>query len=130
MYKHSNTQLRHTFTSHIWLLAGSALRVTFIIRNVTRENQHARELISAEKTSHKHNNKDLSRLLVTLTWHACKYKVHKLHHRHILKEGRPPPPPPPPPPPQVAYIPYISGTLGDTGVHRLKTEPIFIQDRT
>ena len=28
------------------------------------------------------------------------------------------------------YIPYISGTLGDTGVHRHKTEPIFIPDRT
>ena len=28
----------------------------------------------------------------------------------------------------MAYIPYISGTLGDTGVHRRKTEPIFIQD--
>ena len=22
---------------------------------------------------------------VTLTWHACKYKVHKLHQRYILK---------------------------------------------
>ena len=22
--------------------------------------------------------------MVTLTWHACKYKVHKLHHRYIL----------------------------------------------
>ena len=24
------------------------------------------------------------RPMVTLTWHACKYKVHKLHHRYIL----------------------------------------------
>ena len=23
---------------------------------------------------------------VTLTWHACKYNVHKLHQRYILKE--------------------------------------------
>ena len=23
--------------------------------------------------------------MVTLTWHACKYKVHKLHQRYILK---------------------------------------------
>ena len=22
---------------------------------------------------------------VTLTWHACKYKVHKLHQRYILR---------------------------------------------
>ena len=22
--------------------------------------------------------------MVTLTWHACKYKVHKLHQRYIL----------------------------------------------
>ena len=28
---------------------------------------------------------------------------------------------PPPPPPSGRYIPYISGTLGDTGVHRHKT---------
>ena len=32
--------------------------------------------------------------------------------------------------PTVAYIPYISGTLGDTGLYRHKTEPIFIQGRT
>ena len=24
--------------------------------------------------------------MVTLTWHVCKYKVHKLHQRYILKE--------------------------------------------
>ena len=30
------------------------------------------------------NNKDLSPT-VTLTWHANKYKVHKLHERYILK---------------------------------------------
>ena len=112
MYTHSNTHFRHTFASHISLLAGSALRVTFIIRKVTRENQHARELISAQKTSHKHNNEDLSRLLVALTWHACKYKVHKLHQRRILKKGCPP----------VAYI-YIyppfqahSATQVSTGI--------------
>ena len=23
--------------------------------------------------------------IVTLTWHACKYKVHKLHQRYILE---------------------------------------------
>ena len=28
------------------------------------------------------------------------------------------------------YIPSISGTLSDTGVHRHKTEPIFVQDQT
>ena len=25
---------------------------------------------------------------VTLTWHACKYKVHKLHQRYILKKSK------------------------------------------
>ena len=34
-------------------------------------------------TSHKHNNKSESPT-ITLTWHACKYKVHKLHERYIL----------------------------------------------
>ena len=43
---------------------------------------------------------------VTLIWHAYKYKVHKVHQRYIFKKGCPP----------VAYIPYISGTLGDTDV--------------
>ena len=38
-----------------------------------------------------------------------------------------PPTPLPPPPSPVAYIPSISGTLGDAGVHRHKTEPIFQQ---
>ena len=32
--------------------------------------------------------------------------------------------------PPVAYIPSISNTLGDTGVYRHTTEPVFIQDRT
>ena len=30
----------------------------------------------------------------------------------------------------IIIIPSISGTLGDTGVHRHKTEPILIPDRT
>jgi len=30
----------------------------------------------------------------------------------------------------MAYIPSISGTLSNTGMHRHKTEPIFIHDRT
>ena len=42
-----------------------------------------RELTSPRKTSHEHNNKDPSRLR-WLTWHASKYNVHKLHHRHIF----------------------------------------------
>ena len=55
--------------------------------------------------------------MVTLTWHAdaSKYKVHKPHQWYILKKGCPP----------VAYIPYISSTLGDTGVPRHKTETDF-----
>ena len=49
-------------------------------------NQHTRELISARNTKHKYNKKDLIKSpRVTLTWHACKYKVHKLHQRYILK---------------------------------------------
>ena len=42
------------------------------------------------------------------TWHASKYKVHKIHQKYILKKRMPP----------VAYIPSISGTLGDTHVYR------------
>ena len=32
--------------------------------------------------------------------------------------------------PQKAHVPSISSTLGDTGVYRCTTEPIFIQDPT
>ena len=54
------------------------------VKIILHQNQHTRELISTRKTSHKHSNKDLSRLRYTLTWHASKYKVHKLHQRYIL----------------------------------------------
>ena len=47
------------------------------------QNQHIRELISAQKTPHKHNNKDLS-CQWQLVWHTSKYKVNKLHQRYFL----------------------------------------------
>ena len=51
------------------------------------KNQHTRELISTWKNSHKHSNKDPppppQSPTVTLTWHANRYKVHKLHQRYI-----------------------------------------------
>ena len=40
----------------------------------------------ARKTSDKHNNKYLQSPTVTLTWHACKYKVHKLHQKYIIED--------------------------------------------
>ena len=46
------------------------------------QNQPTRELISTQKTSHRHS-KDLSPT-VTLPWHACKYKVCKLHQWCII----------------------------------------------
>ena len=52
---------------------------------------------------------------VTLTWHASKYKVHKLQQRYILQKGCL----------LIVYIPYISGTLGNTNVQRHNTEPSF-----
>ena len=48
------------------------------------------------------------------------YIIYKFHPKYILEKRIP----------QTAYILSISGALGDTGVHRHKTEPIFIQDRT
>ena len=41
--------------------------------------------MSAGNTQYKNNNKRLESPKVTLTWHARKYKVHKLHQSHILK---------------------------------------------
>ena len=83
------------------------------IRVRTGQLQYARNTILAESTPKGVNwrSKD-----VTQAQHACKYKVHKLHQRYILNKGCS----------QVAYIPYISDTLGDTGVHRHKTEPFFL----
>ena len=70
------------------------------------QNQQTRELISAQKKSHKHSNKD---------WYANKYKIHKLHQRYILKKGCPP---------SGTYtFHYITGTLIDTGEYRHKSEP-------
>ena len=54
---------------------------------------------------------------VTLTWHARKYKVHKLLQRYIVIKDDP-----------MAYFWYISGILGDKGVHRHKTALMFVQD--
>ena len=48
------------------------------------------------------------------------YIIYKFLPKYILEKRIP----------QTAYILSISGALGDTGVHRHKTEPIFIQDRT
>ena len=61
-----------------------------IIWNRTRprvpvQNQQTRELIGTWKTSHKRQQRHESPT-VTLTWHASKYKVHKLHQMYILVE--------------------------------------------
>ena len=59
---------------------------------------------------------------VILTWHASKYKVHKLHQRYILKRDASPPPPH-----LVARTPSISNTLGNTGVYKQKTNQFLIK---
>ena len=77
--------------------------------------------------SHKHKQQRPESPMVTLTWHVSEYKVHKLHHRYmyiyILKKAFP----------QwhiILIIPSILGTLSNIGVHRHKTEPVFIHDRS
>ena len=80
------------------------------------QNQQ-RELVSTRKTSHINTTTKTWAPTLTLTWHASKYKVHKLHQRHILKKGALR---------WYIYIPCVSGTLSNTGVCRHKTEPIFI----
>ena len=50
-------------------------------------NQRTRELICARKTSQQRRQQQRPQYpTVTLTWHASKYKVHKLHQR-ILSPG-------------------------------------------
>ena len=63
--------------------------------------QQTAKLISAQKLSHKHNNKDLSHLQLF----SFGIRV-KLHPSYIFKKGCP----------LMAHIPYISGTLSDIGV--------------
>ena len=46
------------------------------------QDQHKQEVISAQKMSHKKQQRPESPM-VTLTWHACKYKVQN-HQRYIL----------------------------------------------
>ena len=46
-------------------------------------------LISARETSYKQQRHESP--TVTLTWHACKYKVYKHHQRYILFSSFPPP---------------------------------------
>jgi len=45
------------------------------------QNQHTRELVSAQNTQVQQRPKSPT---VTLTWHVCKYKVHKLHQRYTF----------------------------------------------
>ena len=53
------------------------------------QNQHTRELITTWKTSHTHTQQQRpGSPMVTVTWHASQYKVHKLHQRYILKDAR------------------------------------------
>ena len=47
-------------------------------------DQQTKELINARKTQTQQQRSES--LTVTLTWHASKYKVHKLHQRYILTE--------------------------------------------
>ena len=59
------------------------------------QNQHTRELISARKTDVTQTQQQRPELpAVTLTWHASKYKAHKLHQRYtaypvFMSEGVP-----------------------------------------
>ena len=54
-------------------------------------HQQTRKLISSLETSHEHNNKDLSQSpMVILSWHASRYKVHKLHKYNLVSSVRSP----------------------------------------
>ena len=51
------------------------------------QNQHTRALINAQKYITQVQQQTPESPTVPLTWHACKYKVHKLHHRCIIIGG-------------------------------------------
>ena len=51
------------------------------------QNRYTREFISARKTSHKHNEKDLGRLRQLSAGMCVNYKVDKLQQRHITSPG-------------------------------------------
>ena len=48
------------------------------------QNQHTRALINAQKYITQVQQQTPESPTVPLTWHACKYKVHKLHHRCFI----------------------------------------------
>ena len=50
-------------------------------KKLKEQNQETRELISARRASHKQPRPKSP--MVPITWHASKYKVHKLHHSYI-----------------------------------------------
>ena len=49
----------------------------------SKRQQHSRELISSQNITQEQQQRPESPTL-TLTWHACKHKVHKLHQRSIF----------------------------------------------
>ena len=49
-------------------------------------NDKQRELTALDRQGTQQQRPDLS--AVTLTWHAGKYSVHKLHQREVLNEGK------------------------------------------
>ena len=51
------------------------------------QNRYTREFISARKTSHKHNEKDLGRLRQLSAGVCVNYKVRKPQQRHITSPG-------------------------------------------
>ena len=58
------------------------LKSNFLINSSNLKNQHTRDLISLKNVTQTQRQRPESPT-VNLTWHASKYKVHKLHQRYI-----------------------------------------------
>ena len=60
-------------------------QISFDMKSST-QNMQTKELISAQKMWHKQQQR-LKPPMPTLTWHARKFKVQKLHQKYILRKG-------------------------------------------
>ena len=105
-------------STYRFVACGTTLCFSFLTPDIILWDQQTKENNSARQTRGTTTKTGIA--YGNSTWRASKYKVYKLHQRYILKKRMPP----------VACVPSISDTLGDTGVYRHTTEPIFIRDQT
>ena len=77
-------------TAHLAAILNSVLAQKYQaqLRNQTREKSTRKEVNQHLINMTQIQPQRPETPTVTLTWHACQYKVHKLHQRYILKQEK------------------------------------------